>query len=114
MRVLVVDDQAVSRDLVRQMLEMRGHEVVGATADGAGALASVRSVEVDVVLVDQGLGVERGFDVVRLLRAEKPGLPVVLMSMDAAPPAEYIQASGASGFITKERLLRVDLGSLLE
>jgi two-component system response regulator EvgA len=111
MRVLIVDDQEVSREVVREMLEMWGHEVVGASADGVGALEAARSMSPDVVLVDSRLGDERGTDVVRLLRTAHPDLPVVLMSMSNAPTD--LQGSGASGFVTKERLLSVDLSSLI-
>jgi DNA-binding NarL/FixJ family response regulator len=111
-RVVVVDDSPISAEAVVEMVEMHGHEVVGFSADGAGALAVVRSSSPDVVLVDYRLGDEKGTDVVKALRAENPDLLAVVMSMGSVPGFD-LRSSGATCFVQKEELLTVDLESLI-
>lgn len=113
MRVLVVDDHAVSREAVRHLLaEIQGHEVVVGVADSAAALAAVASVAPDIAIVDARLGTESGFELVRELIRRYPGLPVLLMSMMDVP-AHEVRSSGARGAVTKDRLLDVDLASFV-
>ena len=113
MRVLVVDDQQVTRDAVRDALELRGHEVVAEAVDQASAVAAATQLALDVGLVDVRLGAGSGFEVVRALQAAAPDLPVLLMSMDHVSMDE-VHASGARGYVAKLDLLTVDLRSLIE
>jgi len=112
MRILVVDDQRVALDAVREALEWRGHVVVGEASDATVAIEMAARVSPDVVLVDVWLGEESGFDLVRALRVALPELPTVLMSMDPVP-VEDVEASGARASVAKVDLLSVDLSSLV-
>lgn len=76
--VLVVDDEASQRFVLRQYLASEGYEVVEA-ADGVSALEVLRSRDIDLALLDvmmPGLG---GMDVVRLIRQESR-VPVILIT----------------------------------
>ena len=69
------------------MLEDLGHIVTEARS-GAEALALVRSgVEVDLVVTDHAMPQMTGSELVQLLRAERPGLPIILATGYAELPA---------------------------
>jgi two-component system, OmpR family, response regulator len=76
--ILVVDDEAHIRDVVRYALERDGHRVVTA-GDGEEALARVREGGVDLVVLDVVMPELDGLSVCRRIRAEHP-LPIVFLS----------------------------------
>jgi signal transduction histidine kinase/ABC-type amino acid transport substrate-binding protein/ActR/RegA family two-component response regulator len=78
-RILVVDDDARVLEVACAILESRGWSVARATG-ASSALVAARASEPDVVLLDLTMPEVSGVDTLRLLRAEFPALPVVLMS----------------------------------
>ena len=85
-RILVVDDDALTLAATAAMLEDLGHEVVEATS-GARALELLHSgLSLDLVITDQGMPEMAGTDLVRQIREEWPGLPVVLATGYADVP----------------------------
>ncbi|WP_448639216.1 response regulator [Geodermatophilus sp. URMC 63] len=112
-RVLIVDDHAPFRSLARRLLVAEGFRVVGEAADGAGALAAVRELTPDVVLLDVQLPDLDGFAVAEALARGQPAVVVVLVSSRARLDYGHrVAASTARGFIAKaelsgETLLRV-------
>jgi DNA-binding NarL/FixJ family response regulator len=101
-RVLVVDDQAPFRAVVREMLTRAGFEVVGEAADGAGALAAQRALRPDVVLIDVRLPDTSGVDIARTMTSGVGAPAVVLTSTDDYRYA--VAESGAAGFVAKSEL----------
>jgi DNA-binding NarL/FixJ family response regulator len=101
-RILVVDDQAPFRAVVREMLQHAGFDVVGEAADGAAALAAARELLPDVVLLDVRLPDTSGVEVSRRLSREARAPLVVLTSTDDYQYA--VAEAGAAGFIPKARL----------
>ena len=104
LRVLIADDHFRVRQGLRQILE-DGLEsvVVGEAKTGHEAIERARSESWDVVVLDISLPDQSGLDVLRLLKQERPTLPVLLLSMH--PGAQYIKGSlkaGAAGFLSKE------------
>ncbi len=87
-RVLVAEDHADTRQLLRLLLEQRGFDVLEA-ADGEEAVRLVESAGPDIVLLDGGLPVLDGLAVARRLRAREsaPRLPIVFLSGRAEPLA---------------------------
>jgi len=112
-RIVIVDDQPVSRKAVREVLERRGHSVVGEAADGADALNAVADLEPDAVLLDVRVGGESGFEIARRLTGAHRTLAVVLTSVDPATSPELARASGARAFVPKTLLHTVDLAALV-
>ena len=100
-RVLIVDDDAAMRDLLRDALVHRDYEVVLAES-GEEALRHVASGEWDVVVTDLNMRGLDGLELCRRIAASRRDLPVLVItafgSMDAAIAA--IRA-GAYDFITK-------------
>jgi DNA-binding response OmpR family regulator len=78
-RVLVIDDSAWVREVVRLMLEAAGHEVRVA-ADGEEGLRAFRRDRADVVLCDLFMPGKEGLETIREFRRDHPGVPVVAMS----------------------------------
>jgi CheY-like chemotaxis protein len=102
-RVLVADDTASSRVLVRTVLEHQGYEVIEA-ADGAEALAKALENPPDLILLDIQMPALDGFAVIERLRAEVrfAATPVVALTASAMQgDRERALAAGFSGYITK-------------
>ena len=79
MTVLVVDDDAAIRLLCRVNLELEGHRIAEAsTLDEARAVLDEEPVE--VVLLDLHIGNERGLDLLRELRRDRPEVAVALLT----------------------------------
>jgi CheY-like chemotaxis protein len=77
--VLVIDDEALVRDVVARMVEDLGYAAVTA-ADGQTGLAMLDKESIDAVLVDMTMPLMSGADVVAAVRTKRPGLPVVVCS----------------------------------
>jgi two-component system, cell cycle sensor histidine kinase and response regulator CckA len=77
--VLVIDDEALVRDVVARMIEDLGYAAITAI-DGPTGLAILDKVPVDAVLVDLTMPRMSGAEVVTALRARRPDLPIVLCS----------------------------------
>jgi len=79
-RILVVDDEAELRTLLRKVLIRRGHEVIEAE-NGAIAIAMVEKGEkLDMIITDIFMPETDGIEVLRRLRAGHPDLKIVVMS----------------------------------
>jgi two-component system, OmpR family, response regulator ResD len=77
-RVLVVDDEAIVRDVLVRYLRQEGFQV-GTAADGASALEVFVDTEPDLVLLDLMLPRIDGFEVFRRIRARN-GTPVIMLT----------------------------------
>ncbi len=102
-RVLVVDDIAANRLLLRDLLQLDGYEVLEAK-DGASAVDSAARDRVDVILLDVQMPVMDGLQACRAIRAmaDTAAVPVLLVTALTArnDRIEGISA-GANDFITK-------------
>jgi CheY-like chemotaxis protein len=78
-RVLVIDDNADIRDMVRTVLVHAGYEVVAA-ADGAGGLQEQRSQPSDLVITDIFMPQQDGIETIGLLKKEFPETLIIAMS----------------------------------
>jgi two-component system cell cycle response regulator DivK len=102
-KILIADDRASSRELVRTVLERAGYEVMEAS-DGAEAVALARATGPDLVLLDLHMPVLDGFAAVGQLRAEPrfAATPVVALTASAMDgDRERAMTAGFSGYITK-------------
>lgn len=86
--VLVVDDEADIRTLVRLVLEREDYRVLEA-GDGQAALDAIADHDVDLVLLDLRMAPVDGWQVLRRLRDEGAldRLPVLVVSAHAGPSA---------------------------
>lgn len=102
-KVLIVDDHTLVRAGIRSLLALvEGIEVVGEASDGKEALAKVKSLMPDVVLMDLAMPVMGGLEATRRLRKEYPALKVLALTQyDDSEYVIPIIEAGASGFVTK-------------
>ncbi len=100
--VLVVDDEAITREVVTAMLELEDVEVHAASS-GEDALALARDVRPDLVLLDVMMPGIDGFEVCRRLRAETANAPrVVMLTAKADEESRAIAAeAGADAYLVK-------------
>lgn len=102
-RILVAEDNAVNRELLRELLEARGHTVFEA-CDGQEALHMIEQAQPELLLLDIGMPVLDGFAVIRRIR-ENPRLaplPVVAVTAYAMRgDREKILNSGFDGYLSK-------------
>ena len=101
--VLIVDDSATMRAIVKTYLAPLGDTLLEATS-AEDALAVLRTQAVDAVVCDVWLEGMSGLLLTRELRAEPKwaGLPVVLITMEASPGMEeQARAAGANAFMQK-------------
>lgn len=118
-RILIVDDDALNRELLRAHLRDSGHVLMDADS-GERALEVSRAERVDLVLCDVVLPALNGFDVTRKLKAEAADhfLPIVLLTSLSDPSSRLLGLrSGADDFLVKpvDRLeLLARVANLLE
>ena len=113
--VLVVDDHESFRRLARRLLEMAGFVVVDEAGDGASALAAVRELRPDVVLLDVLLPDTTGIELAEVLAADPAPPLVVLTSSRAAADLEpSLASSSAHAFIAKRDLTAASFAALVE
>jgi DNA-binding NarL/FixJ family response regulator len=113
--VLIVDDHAGFRSFARALLEAEGYDVVGEATDGASALAAVRALAPEVVLLDVALPDMDGFAVCDALLQDGHGPAVVLTSSrDVSAYRRRLEQSRARGFIAKSELSGPALAALAD
>lgn len=101
--VLVVDDESLTRDLLRMMLERADFRVVEAE-DGLDALQKIREQRPDAVILDVMMPNMDGFVVCQTLRqdATTADLPVLMLSAKTQPEAvEEGMRAGATRYLPK-------------
>jgi two-component system chemotaxis response regulator CheB len=104
-RILIVDDSAVIRSLLRTVITSApGLEVAGTAADGVSALQTIRMNKPDLVLLDVEMPVKDGLATLRDLRRQGFKMPVIMCSSLTQRGAKVTieaLASGASDYVAK-------------
>jgi two-component system chemotaxis response regulator CheY len=101
LKILIVDDSALSRRTLRRILESAGYEVVEAD-DGMAALEIYFLEKPDLVLLDLVMKGMYGLDVLVKLREMDPKALVVVASADIqSSTRKMVDEAGALGFINK-------------
>ena len=103
-RVLLADDHTILREGLKQILAECGDMAVGGEADnGHDALKKVRTEDWGVVVLDMSMPGRSGLELIKLIRDEKPGLPVLILSMHKEDQyAVRTLRAGASGYLSKD------------
>jgi DNA-binding NarL/FixJ family response regulator len=106
-RVLVVDDHAVVRYGITQLLNREGDLVVCGEEEDAGcALDAIRKLSPDLVVADLSLKDSSGLELARNIRAEFPSLPILVVSAhDESLYADVALRAGAMGYLMKDDAL---------
>lgn len=103
-RILIVDDHAMFREGLKQILAKHSDmRVVDEAGSSQEAMEKILRHKLDVVLLDISLPGRSGADLLTEIRKEKPELPLLVLSMH--PEDQYavrMMKAGASGYVTKE------------
>jgi DNA-binding NarL/FixJ family response regulator len=112
--VLIVDDHAGFRGSARELLEAEGFDVIGEAADAASAIAAVRELHPDIVLLDIQLPDANGLKVSEQI-AFGNGQPAIVLvsSRDVSYLAGALEECPACGFIPKSELSGSEIRRLL-
>jgi two-component system chemotaxis response regulator CheY len=101
-RVLIADDASFMRQMIRDIIEPEGYEVVGEASDGVEVVDKFRKLRPDLVMMDIVMPKRSGIDAVRTIRSEDASATIVMCSAlgQETLVMEAIQA-GAKDFIVK-------------
>jgi DNA-binding response OmpR family regulator len=86
-RLLIIDDEPLSRDLLESSLSTQGYEVCVAK-DGFAALAQLRGALPDLIVTDLKMPNMSGFEFLSIARRRFPQIPTIAMSGEFHPPVE--------------------------
>jgi DNA-binding NarL/FixJ family response regulator len=103
-RIVVADDHTIVREGLKQLLSAASDlSIVGEARDGHEVLERVRELEFDVLLLDLSMPGKSGIELIKQVRAEKPKLRIMVLSMHQEPQyAVRAIRAGASGYLTKD------------
>lgn len=102
MRILVVDDAAFMRFLIKNIIKELGHEVAGEAADGEEACAKYAELKPDLVTLDLIMPRKTGLEALRDIRAADPNARVLVMSaVEQRQPLMDALRLGASDYLVK-------------
>ena len=102
-KVLVADDKATGRELVRTVLEKSGYDVVEA-CDGVEAVRFAREHQPDLIILDLHMPGLDGFGVIEELRRDPQfsATPIVALTASAMQgDREHAMSVGFTGYVTK-------------
>jgi CheY-like chemotaxis protein len=118
-RILIVDDKATSRELLRTVLEKQGYAIIEAS-NGEEALERTRSGAPDLILLDLQMPVRNGYEVLAELRKDMTyrKLPIIALTASAMQgDRERALAAGFTAYLAKPVTLaaiRSEIQRLLE
>jgi CheY-like chemotaxis protein len=115
-RVLLVDDEAIVRRTLRAGLELQNYEVIEA-GNGQAALERLREEPVDVAILDVNMPGMNGIEAAAVIRRERPGIKILLLSgstqSSAEDAADLAAALGADAVLLKPLRIR-ELSAAIE
>jgi len=116
LRLLIVDDHAIVRDGLKQVVLGRfPNAVVGEAANAEEALAEVSKAKWDVMLLDISMPGQSGFEVLSRMKNLQPEIKVLVLTMH--PEDQYavrVLKAGASGYMTKETAVEEVVNAVLK
>jgi DNA-binding response OmpR family regulator len=92
--ILIVEDEAITRNAFADALRMEGQEVIQAE-DGIRALSLLDKSHVDLVIVDLEMPKLNGFELVGQIRSKWPDIPILIISAYISRDAERISDRNA-------------------
>ena len=101
LKIVIADDEAVIRMDLKEILREAGHEVVGETANGRRAVAIVRDMHPDLVIMDIKMPDMDGIEAARLIAADHLAPVLLLTAFDDAELIERAKDAGVSAYLVK-------------
>jgi len=101
-RILVVDDSAFMRMMLRDILTKAQYEIAGEADSGEKAIAVYREAKPDLVTMDLIMSQINGIDALKKIIASDPSAKVIMVSaMGQETLVDEAMTAGAKGFIVK-------------
>jgi DNA-binding NarL/FixJ family response regulator len=106
-RILLVDDHAVVRFGIAHLINRQDDMIVcGEEEDASRALTAITTLKPSLVIADISLKDSSGLELMRNIKAQYPGLPVLVVSVhDESIYAEIAFRAGALGYLMKQEAL---------
>ena len=106
--ILIVDDSALIRRIIRETLEQQnGWEVSGEAANGREAIEKAQELRPDLIVLDLAMPVMNGLEAARALKRLLPRVPVLMFTnFDAAHLKREALAAGISAVVSKSGSLQ--------
>ncbi|NPC56981.1 response regulator [Caenimonas soli] len=103
-RIAIADDHAIVREGLKRIVAADvGLQIVDEAGDGTEVMRLVRERDFDVLVLDLSMPGRSGMELIKLVKAEKPKLRILVLSMhQELQYAVRAIKSGASGYLTKE------------
>ena len=105
-RVLVVDDNALVRSMVRQLFESNADfEVSGEAENGRDAIQKAENLKPDLIILDLAMPVMTGIEAAPLLRKVLPDARLILFTVSEGPEVDRLaRAAGIHAGVPKTRV----------
>lgn len=102
-RILIVDDNALTRDLVRLFIESRpGFEVCGEAADGVEGIEKGGELKPDLIVLDFSMPRINGLEAAMILHKVIPDTPIILLTIyKDAIPLRLARTAGVASVLSK-------------
>jgi two-component system nitrate/nitrite response regulator NarL len=113
-RILIADDHPIFRDGLKRLLESeRGFKVVGEACDGVEAVAMVRQLKPEILLLDLAMPRRPGLEALREMSTDTTSVRVILLTA-AAEKDQIVEALqlGARGVVLKDSATQILLKSI--
>lgn len=115
MRVMLVDDHPLFAEGLQYLLETYGIEVIGVASCASRAIEMNRTLCPEVILMDIRMPGLNGIDALRLIKAEMPGVKIVMLTASDAEDDLFDAVKyGASGYFLKSTNARELVGMLAD
>lgn len=113
-RLIIVDDHAIVRHGLKQILALAPDISVAGEAGGGDELQAVLArTACDLVLLDMNMPGLAGVELIEWMHAEHPDLPILILSMHVEGPiASRALKAGASGYLTKDSEPEILVGAI--
>jgi DNA-binding NarL/FixJ family response regulator len=113
-RILIVDDHAMFRDGLRQLIDLEPDlTVCGDVSDSAEALELIPRLQPDLVIVDISLTATSGIDLIKSIKRDFDDLAVLVVSMHAESLyGERALRAGAMGYVMKSEPARTVVAAI--
>jgi DNA-binding NarL/FixJ family response regulator len=103
-RILIVDDHAIVREGLAQLINSEADLAVCGEVDSAQrAIDAINALKPDIAIVDISLSSMNGIELIKNIKVQHPTLPILVLSMhDESLYAERALRAGAKGYIMKQ------------
>jgi two-component system chemotaxis response regulator CheY len=102
LRMIVVEDNLLTREMIKEMIEILGHQVVAEAEDLATTMAAYQQHKPDGLTIDLSLPKEDGLAILKALRAADPNVRAIIVSGNSqARIREEVLKAGAVDLLPK-------------